>query len=501
MLTLDQWTTIRTLAAQGKGVRAIARELGVDRKTVRRAIKNVERPRYERARRPNPELEKLRPVLEQWLFKHHLRGSVVYERLTAPGCGYQYTGSPATLYRFLQGLEQERSAQASNATERFETPPGQQAQFDWSPYTVRLGGQLTQIYIFDLVLCFSRRRHFTVSLDHSQASVFEAIETSLRHHGGVTLTLLVDRAREMVADPSVTPVVWNRHFLELCGHYRMQPVACPPRRGQTKGKVEEPFFYMEQHFLKGRDWASLDALIADLSAFEARWENQVHRTTGQTPLALFEIEKDHLQALPSVSFISSGECFHKVNHDCLVPYDGSRYSTPWPYAGHRVWLRPSQGRHLIIRNQTGEVVARHKLAPHKGMTIIDPEHYRGLRRRAARTRVMLEVQLLQQFPDCGWFCEAVGAIYRDHPEGVLRGVVELSRVYPPEAMRAAMLAARQHHSYSLGFLRGILAGQPPEELPLHREPAPQQLALWPDAAVTADLDPYGRLLKGLGHHE
>lgn len=496
MLTLDQWTTIRTLAAQGKGVRAIARELDLDRKTVRRAIASDGRPRYQRATRPNPELETLRPVLEKWLFETHLRGSVIYERLTKCGSGYRYTGSPATLYRFLQGLHKERSEQVSKATERFETPPGRQSQFDWSPYTVRLGGQITKLYIFDLVLSFSRRRHFTVSLDHSQASVFEAIEASLRQFGGATLTILVDRAREMVANPSVTPVVWNQHFLELCGHYRMQPVACPPRRGQTKGKVEEPFFYLEQHFLKGRDWASFDALVADLGEFEARWETRVHRTTGQSPLALFEVEREHLQPLPSAPFISSGECFHKVNHDCLVPYDGSRYSTPWPYAGHRVWLRPSQGRELIIRNQGGEVIARHRLAERKGMSVTDPEHYRGLRRRAARTRAMLEVQLLSQFPDCGWFCEAVGAIYRDHPEGILRGVVELSRVYPPEAMRAAMQAAHEHHSYSLAFLRGILAGQPPEQLPLQRDPTPEQLALWPEAAVTADLDPYGRLLRG-----
>jgi transposase len=500
VLSLDQWTTIRTLAAQGKGVRAIAREVGVDRKTVRRAIAQQGQPRYHRGPRPNRELEKLRPVLESWLFgKEPLRGSVIYERLTEPGSGYTYTGSAATLYRYLQGLQQERASQNSKATERFETPPGYQGQFDWSPYTVRLGGELTQICIFDLILGFSRRRHFTVSLDHSQGSVFEAIESSLRHFGGAPLTLLVDRAREMVADPSVTPVIWNQHFLELCGHYRMEPRACPPRRGQTKGKVEEPFFYMENHFLRGRDWASFDALVTDLAEFEARWEQRVHRTTGQTPLELFAIEREHLLPLPSAPFISSGECFHKVNHDCLVPYDGSRYSTPWPYAGHRVWLRPSTGRHLIIRNQAGEVIARHNLAPHKGMTIIDPEHYRGLRRRAARTRAMLEVQLLQRFPDCTWFCEAVGAIYRDHPEKILHGVVELSRVYPVEAMRAAMVAAREHHTYSLAFLRGVLAGQPPEDLPLRRESTPTQLALWPDAAVTADLMPYGRAQREAEH--
>ena len=74
-----------------------------------------------------------------------------------------------------------------------------------------------------------------MSLDHSQLSVFEALERSWRHFGGVTEELLVDRAREMVLDPTVTPVVWNPRFLELCGHYGIRPVACRGRRPQTKG--------------------------------------------------------------------------------------------------------------------------------------------------------------------------------------------------------------------------------------------------------------------------
>ena len=73
---------------------------------------------------------------------------------------------------------------------------------------------MTQICVFDLILAHSRKRHFTVSLDHSQLSVFAALERSWQHFGGGTEELLVDRGREMVLDPTVTPVVWNPRFLE-----------------------------------------------------------------------------------------------------------------------------------------------------------------------------------------------------------------------------------------------------------------------------------------------
>ena len=49
-------------------------------------------------------------------------------------------------------------------TERFETPTGQQAQFDWSPHTIELGGELMRVIVFGMVLGDSRRKHYTASL-------------------------------------------------------------------------------------------------------------------------------------------------------------------------------------------------------------------------------------------------------------------------------------------------------------------------------------------------
>ena len=137
-------------------------------------------------------------------------------------------------------------------TERFETPPGQQAQFDWSPYTVEFAGAWRRVVVFGMTLGYSRRKHYTASLDETQASIFEAIEACLRHFGGAPKELLVDNPKAFVLDANPAHFRWNPQFLELCGHYRVQPRACQPYRPQTKGKIERPFFYLEQQFLKGR---------------------------------------------------------------------------------------------------------------------------------------------------------------------------------------------------------------------------------------------------------
>jgi transposase len=48
MISLEAWTTIRHLHAQGKSIRRIYRELHLSRKAVRRALRSPEPPRYRR---------------------------------------------------------------------------------------------------------------------------------------------------------------------------------------------------------------------------------------------------------------------------------------------------------------------------------------------------------------------------------------------------------------------------------------------------------------------
>jgi len=72
-------------------------------------------------------------------------------------------------------------ALSSNVTERFGTPPGQQAQFDWSPYTIELGGELMRVIVFGIVLGYSRRKHYTASHD-ARPSRHHAIQPQDRDH-------------------------------------------------------------------------------------------------------------------------------------------------------------------------------------------------------------------------------------------------------------------------------------------------------------------------------
>ena len=116
MISMEAWTTIRYLKAQGLGSRAIAREIGVARNTVRHALRSEGPPKYQRPPRPNPKLEAFRDVVRRMLTNDHFIGSRILKELRKRG----YDGSQMAFYRFLAKIKAEEGK--TRACIRYETP-------------------------------------------------------------------------------------------------------------------------------------------------------------------------------------------------------------------------------------------------------------------------------------------------------------------------------------------------------------------------------------------
>jgi len=490
MISMEGWTTIRYLYAQGKGVRTIAKELGLARNTVRTAIRDAQARDHTRAKRPNPQLAPYTAQIRHMVLAQQLIGSRILRELHTLG----YRGGSTALYTYLRTLK--TATPDPRITERYETPPGRQGQFDWSPYTVTIGEQPTHIVAFGFTLGYSRRKHHWLSRDETQASVFEALEAGLRHFGGVPKELLVDNAKVFVVHAQPERFTWNDRFLEFCGHYAVQPVACRPYWPRTKGKVERPFFYLEEQFLKGRTWDSFTTLAAELTKFVADdLDVRVHGTTQERPIDRFQRERALLTPLPTIPFLGTHEETRLVSWDCLVSFAGSRYSVPWAYAGQRVWVRPSQGVRLSVRSQAGAVIAAHDLSAVKGATISDPAHYAGLHADVPKTRARVTAAFLERFPTYGWFLTELLAAHPPNGVAHLQAILRLAEVYPTAALTAAFDAARPHQAYNQAFIRGVVeAGSTPAE----RTPPPLLPSRAPYEEVRADLSVYQGLLHELG---
>ncbi len=485
MMTVDQWTTIRYLHAQGTSIRVIAHQLGVARNTVRAALRSEDAPRYQRPARPNPQLVPFIDQIERMLFEQRFIGSRILRELRTRG----YDGGKTALYDYLRTLA--TSQPDHRITERFETAPGQQGQFDWSPYTIALGVQSTRVIVFSLTLAYSRCKFFWPSLDETQHSIYEAIAVGMHHFGGVPKELLIDNAGSLVSNAHPAHFRWNTHFLELCGHYALKPVACQPGRPQTKGKVERPFSHLEEQLIKGNHWPDLATFTTALAVFAGELDHTIHGTTRERPIDRFVAERAQLTALPTRSFMGTYQALRTVSWDCLVSYGGTHYSVPWQHAGTRVWVRSSQGVGIVVMTQAGDEVAQHAIPSTKGLTVIDQAHYAGLRAGLPTTKRRVIDVFLARFPDHEWFVEELYQQFPQSGAAPLRAVLGLAELYPQESLRAAFVAARRYHSYGPTFIRGVLeAGGARSIDPLLPATAPVV-----PPSLSGDLQVYQRVLE------
>lgn len=353
-----------------------AREVGLTRGTVRRAIAQQDGPGYQRDHPVEIALVQHRRLAADGL-RLGLNGERILQDVREAG----YTGSRSTFYRWLKWLRDELDPPPWSG--RFETEPAEQCQFDWSPYRLSLGAALTPVVIYSLVLGYSRRAHFHVSLSEKLDAVLEGLEAGLWHFGGVCRSVLVDNARAMVLVHRRSQVRFNDAFLGLCVHYRLCPIPATPGHPQTKGKVENPFGTLEAGLLQGGAWNSLEHLIQDVADFETRREQRVHHTTRVAPAVRFLDEKDHLTPLPPGIVLGARTFLRHLNNDATLSFGGVRYCVPPDDATRHVRVRTERGAYLRVYNARGEMIVRHALRPSGSPLVPLPQELRAQQTRRA----------------------------------------------------------------------------------------------------------------------
>jgi len=435
MITMEKWAAIRQLNEQGYGKRTIARMLGVSRNTVKRALKQEDVPKYERKKLPVKKIDPFQDVVKKMFWEKGFIGTRILTEIRKQG----YTGSLTILYRFLQEIKKDPPAKT---TCRYETDPGEQGQFDWSPYEVIVGGKKLKVICFLFILGYSRRKYITFSLNQTLASIIEAVEEAIRFFGGSPRKVLIDNAKQMIIEHlSDGTVRVNETFLKLAGLYRFQPKPCKLYWPRTKGKVERPFYYIEQHFIKGGEFSSIENLINRAHSFIDSWDDKPNGTTLEKPNVRFEEEKNLLISLPEVRFSPAIRELRKVSWDCLVSFRGSRYSCPHQFAGKRVWVRESHGTVLEVMDLSGDIIARHSLTDKKGATIIQKEHYEGIKSSTPKTAPRIREIFIQTFNQANIFYKGLVKMTSYNAPYHAKQVLEQRKIYDDASIEEALQKA------------------------------------------------------------
>jgi transposase len=369
MLNLEAWMQLQELYQQGMSQSQIARELGLDRKTVRKYLKQPPRDypaRPARTRKTDPYLAYLRERWEQGV----QNASKLFREI-------QQRGYPGGRSQLREVVSPWRTEGRERAFVRFETKPGEQAQMDWGTLG-RFEGH--RLYAFALTLCYSRMRYVEFTQRQDMETLLDCLVHSFHYFGGVTQTILTDNMKTVVLNRSGGIIHWNPRFLDFAAYYGFLPRVCQPYRPETKGKIESTIRYLKGNFWPGIQFQSLSDLNQQARAWLEDVNGRVHGTTRVIPRQRWGEEKlRQLDGQPDydTSYVS----FREVAKDCLLCYRGNRYSVPHAYADKRVIVKePVAGGAIRICHQH-EIIAMHRLAAGRGEMVITPEHYAGLPRR------------------------------------------------------------------------------------------------------------------------
>ena len=377
---------------KGMGQRAIARSLGMSRNTVKRllnegvklglqganSVEELEKIAFRvKALRQSPyrgkgsmqeSLQKEHEQIVAWKDSPHMTVTQMVRLFGNLGKKVSET----SLRRYLK----THFPKEVKTSIHLETEPGDQGQVDFAYVGMLkdMKGDLRKAYAFIMVLSYSRYRYVRFVFNQDIETWIESHKRAFEFFGGVPRTILLDNLKAGVTRPDFYDPVKNKTYGEMERHYGFIADPTKVRTPEHKGKVERSVTIMRQQVLAGRDFKDIEEANARaLEWCQKEISERVTRTTGETPGARYEREKEYLNPLPLEEYECTKWQKARVHKDQHVVYRGSFYSVPYLYVGKEVWLRI--GARLLEVYLEEKRIKVHPLCGQKGQWITDTKDY------------------------------------------------------------------------------------------------------------------------------
>jgi len=468
ILKMAQINAIRCLLERGWSQRHIARELGINRKTVRRYAREGPDGDSKRATPTAGEkslCEPYRGIIQEKL-EVGLSAQRIWQDLRSEQ-GFQ--GSYSSVKRFVRKLCRKKEL----PFRRMECSPGEEAQVDFGTgaWVIDPVGRKRRPHVFRIVLSYSRRGYSEAVWRQDSESFLRCLENAFHHFGGVPKTLVIDNLAAGVSRADWYDPELNPKLEEFARHYGTVILPTKPRAPRHKGKIEAGVKFVRRNALKGHTFDSLSAENKHLRRWEANIaDHRIHGTTRKQVLKLFEEhERKVLLPLPDKRFPVFKEARRKVHRDGHVEVERTFYSVPPEYMAREVWVR-WDSRVLRIYNDRFEQIAVHCTRKDR---IFNTQQTHLASEKISRVERGAEA-LLQQASRIGpysthWTRQMVDVRGLQSVRTLL-GFLALARDFPTDTIEKACKMALKHKLWRLKSLRRLCRDNPnQEELPFMEE--------------------------------
>ncbi len=316
-----------------KSIKEIVRTVKVSRNTVRKVVRSGATAfNYDRSSQPRPKIDPWRSELDEMLAGNARRAKRerltlvrIYEELRNQG----YDGGYDAVRRHAADGSTARQFASADAYAPLSFDPGEAYRFDWSHEIVVIDGVATTVKAAHVRLCSSRMPFVRAYPRETQEMVFDAHDKAFAFFGGACARGIYDNMKTAVDTIFAGKNrAYNRRFLQMCGHYLVDPVACTPASGWEKGQVENQVGVIRRRFFaprpKFKSYGELNAWLEDRCVAYAQ-ANRHPEMRDKTIADVFEEERASL-----IPYVGPFDGFHavpaSVSKTCLARFDKNRCS-------------------------------------------------------------------------------------------------------------------------------------------------------------------------------
>ncbi|RFA17730.1 IS21 family transposase [Subtercola boreus] len=361
MITLEDWALIRRLVADGVPQRQVAKDLGVGRSTVARAVASTSPPKYERLEQPttfSPFERRVRDLLAE---HPQMPATVIAERV----------GWSGSITWFRDNVRRMRPEQRPvDPADRLVWEPGDAAQCDlWFP-PAKIPLEDGSAKLLPVLVITPAHSRFVLGRMIPTRKTEDLLLGSwelLQQLGRVPRRLIWDNEPGIGRGPRRAAGV-----AEFMGMLATRLVLLKPRDPESKGIVERRNGWFETSFMPGRTFAS----PADFNTQFADWlqlaNSRVVRTVKARPVDRLDADLAGMLPLPPVALQLGWRNRVRLGRDYYVRVDSNDYSVDPTAIGRLVDVTADLERVRVRLG--GRVISEHARVWARGSTITDPAH-------------------------------------------------------------------------------------------------------------------------------
>jgi transposase len=385
----------RAVRVEGKSQRAVAREFGLSRETVRKMLQFAAPPGYQRqqpVKKPKlgPWLGVIDAILnddKQRPAKQRHTAKRIYERLKEE---HQFTGGYTVVKDYVRAATLRRQEMFVPLAH-----PAGEAQVDFGEALVVIAGVEQKAHYLAMDLPQSDDCFVAAFPAETTEAFLEGHARAFAYFGGVPTRILYDNTKIAVAKIlGGEERQRTRAFSELQSYYLFADKFGRPAKGNDKGKVEGLVGYARRNFMvpipRMSSWEELNAHLEQQC--RKRRERQLRGHTESIG-ERFERDRAAMLPLPAAPYEACEKISARVSSLSLVRYRGNDYSVPTEYGHRQVWVKGYV--HEVVIACASEVIARHQRSYEREAVVFDPLHYLALLEQKTRA-------LDQAAPLAGW---------------------------------------------------------------------------------------------------